>query len=140
MSGFLLPNEIPYCKYDREAHRGWPKKLSRFWVFFSRPTSDVNISKTVYPIYFKIKVQRVPTSHSSYINFQVNWINRFRDIDVGSWPKKTTKNDKKNFDHPLFILFCQKKCQLSPWRIITLPHNDIITQIQTWTLNSQDMM
>ena len=51
--------------------------------FFCRPTSDVNISKTVYPIDLKIKVQKVPTSHSSYINFQVNRINHFRDIDVG---------------------------------------------------------
>ena len=53
-----------------------------------KPTSDDNISKTVYPIYLKIKVQKVPTSHSSYINFQVN---------------------RKNFDDPLFKLFCQKK-------------------------------
>ena len=67
---------------------GWSIRSCFFGSFF-RPTSDVNISKTVYPIYLKIKVQRVPTSHSSYINFQVNQINRFRDIDVESWPKKT---------------------------------------------------
>ena len=36
---------------------------------FFRPTSDDNISETVYPIYLKIYVQRVPTSHSSHINF-----------------------------------------------------------------------
>ena len=68
---------------------------------FFRPTSDVNISKSVYPIYLKIKVQRVPTSHSWHINFWVNRITRFRDIDVGSWPKKTTKKTK--FFWPPFI-------------------------------------
>ena len=65
------------------------KKKVAFLCRFFRPTSDVNISKSVYPIYLKIEVQRVPTSHSSHINIQVNRITRFRDIDVGSWPKKT---------------------------------------------------
>ena len=36
---------------------------------YFRPTSDVNISVTVSQIYLKINVQRVPTSHSSHINF-----------------------------------------------------------------------
>ena len=89
MAGFLLPNEMPYCKHDRHIKGG--QKTIAFLCRFFRPTSDVNISKTVYPIYLKIKVQRVPTSHSSHINFQVNRITRFRDIDVGSWPKKSTK-------------------------------------------------
>ena len=65
-----------------------------FWGIFFRPASDVNISKTVHPIYLKIKVQRVLTSHSSYINFQVNRINRSRDIVVGSWPKKKTQKTR----------------------------------------------
>ena len=39
-----------------------------------------------------IKVQRVPPSHSSHINFQVNRITRFRDIDVGSWPSPKESN------------------------------------------------
>ena len=120
---------MPYCKHDRHIKGG--QKMIAFLCRFFRPTSDVNISKTVYPIYLKIKVQRVPTSHSSHINFQVNRITRFRDIDVGSWPKKKLLKKLNFFDHPLFILFCPKKCQLSPWRIIPLPHNDIITQIQT---------
>ena len=76
--------------------KGGPKKIA-----FFRPTSYVNISETVYPIYLKIKVQRVPTSHSSHINFWVNRITRFRDIDVGSWPKKMTKKTK--FFWPPFI-------------------------------------
>ena len=76
--------------------KGGPKKIA-----FFRPTSYVNISETVYPIYLKIKVQRVPTSHSSNINFRVNRITRFRDIVVGSWPEKTTKKTKKNL--PPFI-------------------------------------
>ena len=70
------------------------QKKVAFLCRFFRPTSDVNISKTVYPIYLKIKVQRVPTSHSSHINFRVNRITRFRDIVVGSWPEKTTKKTK----------------------------------------------
>ena len=98
-SGFLLPNEMPYCKHDRNI-KGGQKKVAFLCRFF-RPTSDVNISKSVYPIYLKIKVQRVPTSHSSHINFWVNRITRFRDIDVGSWPKKTTKKTK--FFWPPFI-------------------------------------
>ena len=44
-------------------------KTIAFLCRFFRPNSDVNISKTVYPIYLKIKVQRVPTSHSLHINF-----------------------------------------------------------------------
>ena len=39
---------------------------------------------------------------------QLNRINRFRDIDVGSWPKKSTL-----FYHPLFILFHQKNVWMS---------------------------
>ena len=35
---------------------------------FFQSNSDVDISETVYPIYLKIDVQRVPTSHSSHIN------------------------------------------------------------------------
>ena len=66
-----------------ERHIKGGQKTIVFLGLLFRRTSDVNISKTVYPIYFKIKVQRVPTSHSSYINFQVNRINRLRDIDVG---------------------------------------------------------
>ena len=85
------------------------KKRSRFCVVFFRPTSDVNNSKTVYPIYLKIKVQRVPTSHSSYINFQVNRINHFRDIDVGSWPKKNRPKKRDLFCPPLeFIYFIKE--------------------------------
>ena len=82
-------------------------------------------------------MQRVPTSHSSYINFQVNPINRFQDIDVVSWPKKTTKK-AKIFDHgdPLFnYYFVKEKCHLGG--IIPLPHNDITTQIQTLVLEYQ---
>ena len=90
---------MPYCKHDRHI-KGGQKKVAFLCRFF-RPTSDVNILKSVYPIYLKIKVQRVPTSHSWHINFWVNRITRFRDIDVGSWPKKTTKKTK--FFWPPFI-------------------------------------
>ena len=69
------------------APKGCPQNNAFFWSCF-RPTSDDNISRTVYPIYLKIYVQRVPTGHSSHNNFQVNPINHFRNIDIGSWPKK----------------------------------------------------
>ena len=61
---------MPYCKHDRHI-KGGQKTIAFFGLFF-QPTSDVYISETVYLIYLKIKVQRVPTSHSSYINFQAN--------------------------------------------------------------------
>ena len=98
---------------------------------FFRPTSDVNISKSVYPIYLKIKVQRVPTSHSSHINFWVNRITRFRDIDVGSWPKKTTKKTKK-FWPPFIYIYIQhvpspKESNLTTWQ----PDN-----LTTWQLDT----
>ena len=76
-----------FARQGPTAPKGCPKNNAFFWSFF-RPTSDDNISGTVYPIYLKIYVQRVPTGHSSHINFQVNPINRFRNIDIGSWPKK----------------------------------------------------
>ena len=60
---------MPYCKHDRNI-KGGQKKVAFLCRFF-RPTSDVNISKSVYPIYLKIKVQRVPTSHSWHIEIFV---------------------------------------------------------------------
>ena len=76
-----------FARQGPTAPKGCPQNNAFFCSFF-RPTSDDNISGTVYPIYLKIYVQRVPTGHSSHINFQVNPINRFRNIDIGSWPKK----------------------------------------------------
>ena len=61
------------------------------YVFFGsyfRSTSDVNILETVCPIYLKINVRRVASGDSLHFDFLVNRINRFRDIDVGSWPEK----------------------------------------------------
>ena len=67
--------------------------MSRFF----RPTSDDNISESVYPIYLKIDVQRVPTG-------QVNRINRYRDIDVGGWPKKPSEKTRHYFWGTLYLL------------------------------------
>ena len=39
-----------------------------FLVVFFRPTSDVNISETVYPIYLKINVPRVASGDSLHFN------------------------------------------------------------------------
>ena len=64
-------------------------KFFQFFSWFFRPTSDVNISETGYPIYLKINVRRVASGDSLHFNFEVNRINSFRDIDVGSWPEKT---------------------------------------------------
>ena len=42
LSGFLMPNEMSYCKHgDREAHNGWPKIGSVFWVVFSSNFSNL---------------------------------------------------------------------------------------------------
>ena len=134
MAGFLLPNEMPYCKHDRHIKGG--QKTIAFLCRFFRPTSDVNISKTVYPIYLKIKVHRVPTSHSSHINFQVNRITLFRDIDVGSWPKKTTKKLKK-FDHPfiyrvnIHLVHLWKHCFPCSKVTVNLPGHTKIIKIDT---------
>ena len=124
---------MPYCKHDRNI-KGGQKKVAFLCRFF-RPTSDVNISKSVYPIYLKIKVQRVPTSHSSHINFWVNRITRFRDIDVGSWPKKTTKKTKKIWP-PFIYIYIQhvpspKESNLTTWQPdnLTLLSIDMKTKV-----------
>ena len=49
-------------------NKGWSKKFSFFSRFF-RPTSDVNISETGYPIYSKINVPRVASGDSLHFNF-----------------------------------------------------------------------
>ena len=43
--------------------------LSFFSDRFFRPTSDVNISETVYPIYLKINVRRVASGDSLPFHF-----------------------------------------------------------------------
>ena len=49
-------------------NKGWSKFFSFFSRFF-RPTSDVNISETGYPIYSKINVQRVASGDSLHFKF-----------------------------------------------------------------------
>ena len=45
----------------------WFFTLSPPYLF--QPTSDINISETVYPIYLKINVQRVASGDSLHFNF-----------------------------------------------------------------------
>ena len=46
MSGFLLPNEMPYCKHDREAHKGWAKN-DRLWHTLSYISHEILIFSTL---------------------------------------------------------------------------------------------
>ena len=72
----------------------WKKKF--------RQTSNVNISETVYPNDLKFNLERDMIWDYSHLKFQVIRVNRFRDIDVGSWPKKTTEKKRNIFlDQPL---------------------------------------
>ena len=77
------------------------------WHFFGRffrQTSNVNISETVYPNDLKFNLERDMIWDYSQLKFQFSRINRFRDIDVGSWPKKATEK-KSHFFGPSFINF-----------------------------------
>ena len=62
--------------------------LSLFSDRFFRPTSDVSISKMVYPNYLKFDVRIVLYQVPFQIKFEVILTNGYRDIDLGSWPKK----------------------------------------------------
>ena len=65
--------------------------ISVFFMFFLRPTSDVDISETVCPNDLKFDVRIVLYKVPLLIEFQVIRSNRFRDIELGSLPKKTLK-------------------------------------------------
>ena len=62
--------------------------LSLFSDRFFRPTSDVSISEMVYPNYLKFDVRIVLYQVPFQIKFEVILTNGYRDIDLGSWPKK----------------------------------------------------
>ena len=57
---------------------------------FFQPTSDGNISETVGLINLKLSQIRAHIHGQNLWKFQVNQTNRFRDIAIGSWLKKTT--------------------------------------------------
>ena len=63
-----------------------------FFMFFLRPTSDVDISETVCPNHLKFDVRIVLYQVPFQIEFQVIRTNRFRDIELGSLPKKANHN------------------------------------------------
>ena len=77
-------------------------------------------------------MRRVASGDSLHFNFYVNRINRFRDIDVGSWPKK-----RDLFWHTLYdcvslsrclqygISFGNKKPDNVDWDYIVLLSNPI---------------
>ena len=62
--------------------------LSLFSDRFFRPTSDVSISEMVYPNYLKFDVRIVLYQVPFQIKFEVILTNGYRDINLGSWPKK----------------------------------------------------
>ena len=62
--------------------------LSLFSDSFFRPTSEVSISEMVYPNYLKFDVRIVLYQVPFQIKFEVILTNGYRDIDLGSWPKK----------------------------------------------------
>ena len=62
--------------------------LSPFSDRFFQPTSDVSISEMVYPNYLKFDVRIVLYQVPFQIKFEVILTNGYRDIDLGSWPKK----------------------------------------------------
>ena len=64
---------LDHCGKMKQANvdplnKGWSNFFS-FLVVFFRPTSDVNISETGYPIYLKINVRRVASGDSLHFNF-----------------------------------------------------------------------
>ena len=70
------------------------RELFECYVFFGRffrPNSNVDISETVYSIDLKFEVRIVLDHVPFQIEFKVIRINRFRDIDDGSLPKKRPK-------------------------------------------------
>ena len=86
-------------------NKGGQKMFRFFSGPFIRPTSDVDFSETVCRIYIKISQFWVHISVPNLWNFYVNPTNRFRGIDVGSWPNKwTRKNGTLFFGHPLLCL------------------------------------
>ena len=87
---------------SRGLSKGWAKKIPVFSGPFIRPTSDVDFSETVCRIYIKITQSWVHISVPNLWNFYVNQTNRFREIDVGSWPNKWTGKNGTFFWPTLF--------------------------------------
>ena len=66
----LLAKIGPMCTVNMmERHIKGGQKTIVFFGSFFRPTSDVNILKTVYPIYLKINVQRVASGDSFHFKY-----------------------------------------------------------------------
>ncbi len=56
-----------------------------------RRNSDVSISEMIYPNYLKFDVRIVLYQVPFQIKFEVILTNGYRDIDLGSWPKKRSE-------------------------------------------------
>ena len=75
-------------------------------VFISRffgQLPKVDISETVGPNDLKFEVRIVLDRVPFQIKFYVIRMNHFREIDVGSWPKKTTEKNVTFFLVTLYI-------------------------------------
>ena len=83
MSGFLLLNEMQYCKHgDREAHKGWAKNRSRFFsANFRRQYLGNGLSDLL-----KVDVQRVTNSHPKCAPMDRKTIKIIEDSRGGSLP------------------------------------------------------
>ena len=81
---FRPPYSKPKCIV-----KGVPKNVLFFLIVFFGPSPDVDISNTVRPNHLKFCVETDLIWYYSHIKFQIIGINRFRDIDVRSLPRKT---------------------------------------------------
>ena len=91
-------------KRKEQELKGGPKKCPVFSGPFIRPTSDVDFSETVCLIYLKISQIWHRDVDPRLCNFYVNPTNRFREIDVGSWPNKWTGKNGTFFWPPFSSL------------------------------------
>ena len=87
---------IVNMEIERHSHKGWAKNDC-----FFRPTSYVNISETVYPIYLKMYLQR-QLDNLTHLSFDMK--------------TKVVQHDNYQYDN---------------YDYHDNYHNDIITQIQT---------
>ena len=96
-----LVNVLVFCKECRVPKgdiKGELKKISFFGRFFGQL---LNNSESVTTNYFTINVARDILQGYTYIKFEVIQNNRFRNIDIGSWLKKTAEKRTGFFIRPL---------------------------------------
>ena len=89
----LTPGEITTPVVNHwEEEEGDDTGLLLFSDRFFRPTSGVGISEMVYSNYLKFDVRIVLYQVPFQIKLEVILTNGYRDIDLGSWPKKNNNS------------------------------------------------